>query len=88
MLPAVIRFNGETQSARYRGLCENTDALARRIIALKERAHLPARLRDLGVARDHLPSLAKNATEQWTGAFNPRPVDEQAYLSLYTSVYS
>ena len=88
MLPAVIRFNGETQSACYRGLCENTDGLARQIIAFKERAHLPSRLRDLGIARDRLPALAKNATEQWTGAFNPRPVDEQAYLALYESVYS
>ena len=87
MLPAVIRFNGETQGARYRGLCENTDALAQKIIALKDRADLPSRLRDLGIARDRLPSLAKNATEQWTGAFNPRPVDEPAYLSLYESVY-
>lgn len=87
MLPAVIRFNGETQGARYRGLCENPDALAQKIIALKDRADLPHRLRDLGIARDRLPSLAKNATEQWTGAFNPRPVDEPAYLSLYESVY-
>ena len=87
MLPAVIRFNGETHGACYRGLCENTDALAQQITALKERADLPSRLRDLGVARDRLPSLAKNATEQWTGAFNPRPVDEHAYLSLYESVY-
>ena len=87
MLPAVIRFNGETHGACYRGLCENTDALAQKITALKERADLPSRLRDLGVARDRLPSLAKNATEQWTGAFNPRPVDERAYLSLYESVY-
>lgn len=87
MLPAVIRFNGETHGACYRGLCENTDALAQQITALKERADLPSRLRDLGVARDRLPSLAKNATEQWTGAFNPRPVDERAYLSLYESVY-
>lgn len=87
MLPAVIRFNGETHGACYRGLCENTHALAQKITALKERADLPSRLRDLGVARDRLPSLAKNATEQWTGAFNPRPVDEHAYLSLYESVY-
>lgn len=87
MLPAVIRFNGETHGACYRGLCENTHALAQKITALKERADLPARLHDLGVARDRLPSLAKNATEQWTGAFNPRPVDERAYLSLYESVY-
>ena len=87
MLPAVISFNGETQGARYRGLCENPDALAQQIIALKDRADLPHRLRDLGIARDRLPSLAKNATEQWTGAFNPRPVDAPAYLSLYESVY-
>ena len=87
MLPAVIRFNGETQSACYRGLCANVDALVQKIISLKERADLPSRLRDLDVERDSLPTLAKNATEQWTGAFNPRPVDENDYLFLYESVF-
>ncbi len=87
MLPPVIRFNGETHGARYRGLAHDADALARKIVSLKERANLPSRLRDLGIERHSLPRLAKDATEQWTAAFNPRPVSKDDFLSLYESVY-
>ena len=87
LLPAVVQFNGETQSTRYRGLGVDVDELVEKVVFLKECANLPSRLRDLGVARDSLPMLAKDATEQWTGTFNPRPVGEKDFLALYESVY-
>ena len=87
MLPAVVQFNGETENTRYRGLGVDVDELVEKIAFLKECANLPFQLRDLGVSRDSLPILAKDATEQWTGTFNPRPVDEDEFLALYESVY-
>ena len=87
LLPAVVQFNGETQSTLYRGLGVDVDELVEKVVFLKECANLPSRLRDLGVARDSLPMLAKDATEQWTGTFNPRPVNEDDFLALYESVY-
>lgn len=87
MLPAVVQFNGETESACYRGLGSDVDELIEKIAFLKECANLPSRLCDLGIARDSLPMLARDATEQWTGNFNPRPVNEDDFLALYESVY-
>ena len=87
MLPAVVQFNGETAGMCYRGLGSDVDELVEKIVFLKECANLPSRLCDLGVARDSLPMLAKDAAEQWTGIFNPRPVDEDDFLALYESVY-
>ena len=87
MLPAVVQFNGETESTRYRGLGDDVDELVEKVAFLKECANLPSRLRDLGVAHDRLPMLARDATEQWTGTFNPRPVGEKDFLALYESVY-
>ncbi len=87
MLPAVVQFNGETAGTRYRGLGPDVDGLVEKIVFLKECANLPFRLRDLGVERDSLPMLARDATEQWTGTFNPRPVGENDFLALYELVY-
>jgi len=87
MLPAVIRFNGETEDALYQGLGQNSDALAQKIAAFKEEANLPVRLRDQEVDQNNLPELAKEAVEQWTGTFNPRPVSEEDFLKLYETAY-
>lgn len=87
MLPAVVQFNGETAGTRYRGLEADIDELVEKVVFLKECANLPFQLRDLGIARDSLPILARDATEQWTGTFNPRPVGENDFLALYESVY-
>ena len=72
MLPPVIRFNGETDAARYEGFGMTPGALADRIERFARVAKLPARLRELRVERDRLPELAEDAARQWTGTFNPR----------------
>ena len=100
MLPHVIRFNGGAVGNRYRELLEcvagtngappaeaGAEGLADFIASLMEKVGLPARLSECGVQRGHLPELATDATHQWTGSFNPRPVDQQAFLGLYESAY-
>jgi alcohol dehydrogenase class IV len=59
--------------------------LVARLEFLLERSGLPARLRSVGARESDLPLLAAKALEQWTGNFNPRPLTEEAALSLYRS---
>ncbi len=61
--------------------------LAHRLEALARAGGLPATLRDLGVPRDGLPTLAADAATQSTGTFNPRPFDAAAALALYERAY-
>ncbi|MDP6038378.1 MAG: iron-containing alcohol dehydrogenase [Candidatus Latescibacteria bacterium] len=87
MLPAVILFNGETEDTLYQGLGQNSQELAQRISALKEKANLPIRLRDQNVDQNRLIELAQDATKQWTGTFNPRPLSKNDFLKLYETAY-
>ncbi len=45
------------------------------------------RLRDHGIDRETLPSLAEEAADQWTAGFNPRPVGRQELLDIYEAAY-
>jgi alcohol dehydrogenase len=42
----------------------------------------------VSVPREDLPVLAENATKEWTGTFNPRPLDLASALALYEKAYS
>ena len=71
---------------RKRGI-DAGEILALRLEELRRAGDLPATLRDLGVPRASLPSLAAEAAAQWTGTFNPRPFDAAAALALYERAY-
>lgn len=94
MLPHVIRFNGPVAGAAYgelaadAALCEFSDPRAPALLAdhvaeLVKRAGLPARLSECGVESRLVPQMAAEAAEQWTGKFNPRPVDADSLRELY-----
>ena len=85
MLPHVIQFNKEERSELYQGL--GISLLQERIVELKSVAGLEERLRDLDVRREDIPRLAAEAAKQWTGKFNPRPVNEMELLRLYELAY-
>ncbi|MFQ5639075.1 MAG: iron-containing alcohol dehydrogenase [bacterium] len=98
MLPHVVRFNGQVVNGYYDDLVESAglklqkkgagpEQIAHRIVDLKEASGLPLRLRDLKVDEKDLPQLADEAARQWTGEFNPRPVNEQELLKLYESAF-
>lgn len=93
MLPHVIRLNGQVVDPLYADLCAevglegSTQALAKHIDDLKALADLPLRLSDHKINSTDLPTLAKEATAQWTGTFNPQPLDETTLLHLYESAY-
>jgi alcohol dehydrogenase len=48
---------------------------------------LPGSLESLNIPRADLAILAENATKEWTGTFNPRPLDASAALALYEEAY-
>ena len=101
MLPHVVRWNAEHVGDRYRRLMDAAggepagdasaraaaDRLAVRLEELRRAGRLPERLRDLGVAREQLSTLAADAATQWTGTFNPRPFDAAGALELYERAY-
>jgi alcohol dehydrogenase len=98
LLPHVIRFNAATVANLYSdlahdvGLCNGdtvaaAEVLAGRMVHFMEEAELPTRLGDCGVSRSILPVLAEEASQQWTGRFNPRPVGEAELLFLYHAAY-
>jgi len=91
-LPHVVRWNAEAAGPLYAELLrasgrrpapDPAGAVADRLEQLAVHAGLPRGLRAAGVSRDHLPALAAHAAEQWTGRFNPRPLDADGALELY-----
>ena len=95
LLPHVIRFNGTVVGDLYQELADvaglksadGTEALAMRVESLSKSCGLPGSLRELGVSEEHLPELAREASQQWTGSFNPRPVTEEDFAGLYEGAF-
>ena len=91
-LPAVIRWNGASANGRYRTLLEMAglksgpdpaDILAARISGWIRRAELPRTLRAARVRKRAIPRLAGEAAREWTGKFNPRPLDAAGAEEIY-----
>jgi alcohol dehydrogenase len=91
MLPHVVRFNQPVAGALYDDLTGRDGAarppLPERLVMLRAAAGLPERLRDLPVPREALGALAREAAEQWTARFNPRPVSERDLLEIYEAAW-
>jgi alcohol dehydrogenase len=93
LLPHVIRFNAAQVGRSYDELSralgpEGTPTLLEeQVRQLEGLAGLPDSLRDYQVPRDLLPELAAEAEQQWTAAFNPRPVRRAELLEIYEAAY-
>jgi alcohol dehydrogenase len=96
MLPHVIRFNGSQCKRWYHELLELApqtngliaveeapEKLAELVAQFAGHAKLPTRLGERGVDAAKLEQLAAEAAKQWTGSFNPRPVDAATLRGLY-----
>ena len=96
-LPSVVRFNSGVAAERYRELLglagvavrgnEPGETLAFHLERLARAGSLPSRLRDDGISPEDFPTLALEASKQWTGTFNPRPFDEGGALEVYRCAY-
>ena len=100
MLPHVIRFNGAQTAKWYAQLysdvpdarpiadpAEAVAALAEFVTSLITKARLATQLRVCNVVTDHIDVLAEEAAKQWTAAFNPRPLTQPDFASLYRAAY-
>ena len=85
MLPHVIEFNSQIVGEYYQEL--HPSSLSNRVCELKTTANLPSMLRDFEIDDGDLPKLAEEAANEWTGKFNPRPVNKTELLQLYESAY-
>lgn len=100
MLPHVIRFNAEQHGDWYRELVaavagrvpglhssSTSEDLARFVAELVGAAGLVTSLSRRDIGRESFPQLATEAAKQWTGTFNPRPVDAASLRGLYEQAY-
>jgi alcohol dehydrogenase len=89
MLPYVVRFNAQENSARreYEILFGNAEKLAARLEELLEVGGLPRSLRECGVKREMIPQMSKEAAAQWTATFNPRSVSAAEFEKLYEEAF-
>jgi alcohol dehydrogenase len=98
LMPHVIRYNAAAVGALYGDLVHDVglvngdvnaagEVLAGRMTALLESAGLPTTLSACGVSQGILHLLAEEASQQWTGKFNPRPVGEDELLALFEAAW-
>jgi alcohol dehydrogenase len=93
LLPHVVRWNSGVADGMYgellrvsstpNGAGGASTALASRLGKLAEAGNLPTTLRDAGAASADLSLMAREASEQWTGKFNPRPFDATGAREIY-----
>ncbi|MFK7821245.1 MAG: iron-containing alcohol dehydrogenase [Planctomycetaceae bacterium] len=91
MLPHVVRFNAEVCEAEYAMLAadvgvEGASGLADYLDNLLSIMKLPRTLSttDVGFDESLISVLAEEATQQWTGQFNPRKIGE---ADLFAQLY-
>ena len=102
MLPHVVRFNGKDPTALKAyaelasapeiacvsdGLEEALEALVGYLDWLLDLAQMPRSLADCGVETSMIPALAEEAAQQWTAAFNPRPIKARDFAELYEAAF-
>jgi alcohol dehydrogenase len=87
LLPHVVRWNARDAEPLYAELFRSSDALAARLTQLAMHGSLPRTLTDTGASTADIGSLASEASDQWTGRFNPRPFDMQGALEIYRCAF-
>ena len=90
MLPHVLRFNGRDPAASrlYASLDSSSAApLADKLESLLDLAGMPRSLSQCGVKHSSIPVLAREAAQQWTASFNPRPVTAADFARLYEAAW-
>ena len=101
VLPHVLRFNAQVAPEAYAellphvfpdlpsmGVAEASCQFAQSMADLSQACGLEQGLREMGIARAALPSLARDAMNQTRLLVNnPRPVDEAAALKIYEAAW-
>ncbi len=96
MLPAVVRMNGVEHAPWYAELVREVEPgvrvedaperLATMLTKWLKEANLATSLEELSVPREGIEQFTEDALKQWTGTFNPIPLDAKRVKDLYQSV--
>ena len=96
MLPAVIRLNGSQHADWYCELMreidpsvdteESPERLAEAVTQWVRSAGLATSLKELSIPASRIETFVDDALQQWTGTFNPVPLDSDRTRQLYRSV--
>jgi alcohol dehydrogenase len=89
LLPHVVRWNRSVVNGRYEALARaaGVNDLGGHLARLSRGAGFPAGLASAGASREDLEMLARDAAEQWTGTFNPRPFDAAGAREIYEAAW-
>ena len=96
MLPAVIRMNGQAHADWYAELVREVDPtiqvdqaperLAEMVGNWMRKAGLATSFNELSIPATGIDAFVEDALKQWTGTFNPIPLDADRTRKLYRSV--
>jgi alcohol dehydrogenase len=93
VLPAIVRFNAAEPAAAagYEELCravglQGVEALASALEEILRLTGLSGPLSKFGVKTEAIPTLADEASQQWTATFNPRKIAPADFARLYESL--
>lgn len=89
-IPYGMEFNIEGFESKFRHIArslslndETGKAVVRYLFELNSRIHIPHRLRDLGVTREHVDTLADLAVADFAHPNNPKPVSRADFKQIY-----
>jgi alcohol dehydrogenase len=88
MLPHVMRFNASDPAAkaiyaRYSAILHDSGVTALPVIDWVAQLVAQSRVPAINGGVTDFSALAADATKQWTGQFNPRPLQPEDYVALY-----
>ncbi len=96
LLPHIVRWNASNNQNLYSELIETAmayenhtsgEVLACRLEQIGKACGFPSKLRDTGVEDQDLKTLADQAGQQWTAAFNPIPFEGAEAMEIYRCAY-
>ncbi len=93
LLPSIVRFNASEPAAAagYMELCHaaglpDIESLAQALEETLRLAGLAAPLASFGIKRESIPTLALEASRQWTATFNPRAITPADFAKIYEAL--
>lgn len=100
LLPHVLKFNGKVCPELFRNMgnafgldmkdTTDEEAVDKVVTAVKElsiKLHIPQTLKEIGIPKEMLPTLADQALNDVCTGGNPREVTKEDILSLYKEAY-
>ena len=100
LLPHVLKFNGQVCPELFRNMgnafgldmanMTDEEAVQKVVDAVKElsiKLHIPQTLKEIGIPKEMLPTLAEQALHDACTPGNPREVTKEDILALYNEAY-